>query len=137
MQRMQEQYEGDLHLLMWVSSFVLLIACANLANLMLTRSVTQRQQTAVRAALGAQRKQLVRRALTECMLLALLGGLAGIVVAWGGAKLILHLAFAQNPITISASPSLDGAGVCDCGVGGDGAAVWRGAGVAGGAGRSH
>ncbi|HEX3663505.1 MAG TPA: ABC transporter permease [Acidobacteriaceae bacterium] len=105
-QRMQEQYQGDLHLLMWVSSFVLLIACANLANLMLTRSVTQRQQTAVRAALGAQRQQLVRRALVECLLLAMLGGLAGIVVAWGGAKLILHLAFAQNPITISASPSL-------------------------------
>ncbi len=105
-QRMQEQYEGDLQLLMWVSSFVLLIACANLANLMLTRSVTQGQQTAVRAALGAQRKQLVRRALTECLLLAMLGGLAGIVVAWGGAKLILHLAFARNPITISASPSL-------------------------------
>ncbi|HEY1808831.1 MAG TPA: ABC transporter permease [Acidobacteriaceae bacterium] len=105
-QRMQEQYESDLHLLMWVSSFVLLIACANLANLMLARSVTQRQQTAVRAALGAQRKQLVRRALVECLVLAMLGGLAGIVVAWGGAKLILHLAFAQNPITISASPSL-------------------------------
>jgi predicted permease len=105
-QRMQQQYRGDLHLLMWVSSFVLLIACANLANLMLTRSVAQRQQTAVRAALGAQRKQLVRRALTECLVLALTGGLAGIVVAWGGAKLILHLAFAQNPITISASPSL-------------------------------
>ncbi|MGA7521913.1 MAG: ABC transporter permease [Acidobacteriaceae bacterium] len=105
-QRMQEQYESDLHLLMWVSSFVLLIACANLANLMLARSVTQRQQTAVRSALGAQRKQLVQRALTECLLLAMLGGLAGIVVAWGGAKLILHLAFAQDPIAISASPSL-------------------------------
>ncbi|MGA8110043.1 MAG: ABC transporter permease [Acidobacteriaceae bacterium] len=105
-QRMQEQYKDDLHLLMWVSSFVLLIACANLANLMLARSVTQRQQTAVRAALGAQRKQLVRRALVECLLLAMVGGLAGVVVAWGGAKLILHLAFAHDPISISASPSL-------------------------------
>ena len=105
-QRMQVQYKSDLQLLMWVSSFVLLIACANLANLMLTRSVAQRQQTAVRAALGAQRKQLVQRALVECMLLSLLGGLAGVVVAWGGAKLILHLAFANDPISISASPSL-------------------------------
>ncbi|HUB20205.1 MAG TPA: ABC transporter permease [Acidobacteriaceae bacterium] len=105
-QRMQEQYQSDLHLLMWVSSFVLLIACANLANLMLARSVTQRQQTAVRAALGAQRNRLVQRALVECLLLAMLGGLAGILVAWGGARLILHLAFAQNPISISASPSL-------------------------------
>jgi predicted permease len=104
--RMQDQYEDDLHLLMWVSSFVLLIACANLANLMLARSVTQRQQIAVRAALGAQRKRLVQRALVECVLLALVGGLAGVVVAWGGAKLILQLAFRNNPISISASPSL-------------------------------
>ena len=85
---------------------MLLIACANLANLMLARSVTQRQQIAVRAALGAQRKQLVQRALVECLLLAMLGGLAGVLVAWGGAKLILHLAFAHDPISISASPSL-------------------------------
>jgi predicted permease len=104
-QRMQEQYKDDLHLLMWISCFVLLIASANLANLMLARSVTHRQQIAVRAALGAQRKQLVKRALLECVLLALMGGLAGILVAWGGAKLILHLAFAQDPMTISASPS--------------------------------
>jgi predicted permease len=104
-QRMQDQYKDDLHLLMWISCFVLLIASANLANLMLARSVTHRQQIAVRAALGAQRKQLVRRALVECVLLSLLGGLAGVLVAWGGAKLILHLAFAQSPITISASPS--------------------------------
>jgi predicted permease len=104
-QRMQEQYSSDLHLLMWVSSFVLLIACANLANLMLARSVTQRQQIAVRSALGAQRRQLVRRALVECLMLAILGGMAGIVVAWGGARLILHLAFAHDPINISAGPS--------------------------------
>lgn len=104
-QRMQEQYKNDLHLLMWISSFVLLIACANLANLMLARGVTQRQQIAVRAALGAQRKRLVQRALAECVLLALLGGLAGVVVAWGGAKLLLHLAFARDPISITASPS--------------------------------
>jgi predicted permease len=104
-QRMQDQYKDDLHLLMWISCFVLLIASANLANLMLARSVTHRQQIAVRSALGAQRKRLVQRAMVECVLLALLGGLAGILVAWGGAKLILHLAFARNPIAISASPS--------------------------------
>jgi predicted permease len=104
-QRMQEQYKDDLHLLMWIASFVLLIACANLANLMLARSATQRQQLAVLTALGASRARLVQRALVECMLLALLGGAAGVLVAWGGAKLILHLAFHQDPISISASPS--------------------------------
>jgi predicted permease len=69
-QRMQEQYKADLHLLMWIASFVLLIACANLANLMLARSVTQRQQIAVLTALGASRARLVQRALIECVLLA-------------------------------------------------------------------
>jgi predicted permease len=104
-QRMQKQYKEDLHLLMWIASFVLLIACANLANLMLSRSVTQRQQIAVLAALGASRTRLVQRALLECVLLALLGGAAGLAVAWGGARLILRLAFEHDPISISASPS--------------------------------
>ena len=104
-QRMQEQYKDDLHLLMWIASFVLLIACANLANLMLARSVTQRQQIAVRTALGASRTRLVQRALVECVLLAMVGGVVGVIVAWGGAALILRLAFQHDPISISASPS--------------------------------
>jgi predicted permease len=104
-QRMQKQYKDDLHLLMWIASFVLLIACANLANLMLSRSVAQRQQIAVLAALGASRARLVQRALVECVLLALLGGAAGLAVSWGGAKIILRLAFEHDPISISASPS--------------------------------
>ena len=104
-QRMQQQYKEDLHLLMWIASFVLLIACANLANLMLSRSVTQRQQTAVLTALGASRTRLVQKALVECVVLALAGGAAGVFVAWGGAKLILRLAFQNDPVSISASPS--------------------------------
>ena len=104
-QRMQAQFHGDLQLLMWIASFVLLIACANLANLMLARSIAQRQQTAVRTALGATRSRLVRRALVECVLLAMLGGLAGVLVAWGGARLIIHLAFQHDLSSISASPS--------------------------------
>lgn len=105
-QRMQDGYKTDLHLLMWISTFVLLIACANLANLMLVRAATQRQQTSVLTALGASRGRLVRRALAECLLLALLGGVAGVLVAWGGARLILHLAFHNNPVTIDPTPSL-------------------------------
>jgi predicted permease len=104
-QRMQGQYKTDLHLLMWIATFVLLIACANLANLMLAHAVTQRQQTAVRAALGASRNRLVRRAFVECILLAVFGGFAGVFVAWGAARLILHVAFQQNPISIDPSPS--------------------------------
>ena len=72
---------------------------------MLARSVTQRQQIAVRTALGASRSRLVRRALVECLVLAMLGGLTGLVIAFSGAKLILYLAFHDNPISISAAPS--------------------------------
>jgi len=104
-ERMQDEYKDDLHLLMWISTFVLLIACANVANLMLVRGLSQRQQIAVQAALGAQRNRLVQRALIECVLLAVLGGLAGVVVAYGGAKLILSLAFEHDPIIITATPS--------------------------------
>lgn len=105
-ERMQNKYEADLRLLMWISGFVLLIACANLANLMLARAASQRQQTSVRTALGASRGRLVQRALAECVLLAVLGGVAGVLVAWGGARLILHLAFQHNPVTIDPAPSL-------------------------------
>ena len=104
-QRMQDQYKDDLQLLMWIASFVLLIACANLANLMLARSMARRQQAAVRTALGASRSRLVQRALVECVVLAIVGGLAGTMVAWGGARLIVHLAFQHDSSAISASPS--------------------------------
>jgi predicted permease len=104
-QRMQDTYKSDLHLLVWISAFVLLIACANLANLMLARAATQRQQISVRTALGASRGRLVRRALAECLVLAFTGGLAGLLVAWGGARLILHLAFQNNPVPIRPDPS--------------------------------
>ncbi len=105
-QRMQDTYKSDLHLLFWISGFVLLIACANLANLMLARAATQRQQISVRTALGASRGRLVQRALAECLVLAFVGGLGGVLVAWGGARLILHLAFRNNPVPINPSPSL-------------------------------
>jgi predicted permease len=105
-QRMQEQYKDNLHLLMWIASFVLLIACANLANIMLARSVTQRQQIAVLTALGASRTRLVQRALVECVLIALIGGAAGVVVAGGAARLILRFAFQHDPVSISADPSM-------------------------------
>ena len=104
-QRMRDQYKDDLHLLMWISTFVLLIACANVANLMLVRGLAQRQQIAIQSALGAPRKRVVRRALVECVLLAVLGGLGGVALAYGGAKLMLRLAFTEDPIAITASPS--------------------------------
>ncbi|MBB6147061.1 putative permease [Silvibacterium bohemicum] len=104
-QRMQEDYKDGLHLLMGISLFVLLIACANLANLMMVRATTRRQQTSVRTALGAPRGRLISQALTECVVLAVLGGLAGLLVAYGGASLILRLAAGKSYLPIHAAPS--------------------------------
>jgi predicted permease len=73
---------------------VLLIACANVANLLLARAVARRGQTAVRLAIGASRRQIVMQALVESTLLAIAGGVAGLLVAMGTARLLLALAFA-------------------------------------------
>jgi predicted permease len=105
-QMMRDQYKDGLHLLMWVSAFVLLIACANLANLMLVRATTRKQQTSVRSALGASRSTLVRQALTESVVLAMLGGVAGIAIAFAGTRVILRLAFVNSHVPIQATPSL-------------------------------
>src|SRR5579864_1658999 len=105
-QRMRYEYQDGLHLLMWISAFVLLIACANLANLMLVRATARKQQITVRSALGAPRSTLVRQALTESVVLAMMGGLAGIAIAFAGSKMILRLAFGNDYVPIQATPSL-------------------------------
>jgi predicted permease len=91
---MKEQYGRSLQILLGVCGLVLLIACANVANLLLARAVARRGQTAVRLAMGASRRQLIRQALVESVLLAVAGGIAGLVVAIGAARLLLALAFA-------------------------------------------
>src|SRR5258705_206603 len=103
---MKEQYANSLQLLMAVCGLVLLIACANVANLLLARSVARRTQTAVRMAIGASRSQIVAQALVESILLAIGGGIAGLVVAMGAARLLLSLAFSVSTfLPISTRPS--------------------------------
>src|SRR5436309_2367377 len=107
---MRDEYEHWLQILMMVSGFVLLIVCANVANLMLVRGLERRRQTSLSMALGARASRLVRQALTESILLALLGGAAGLGIAYAGTRLILHFAFpaarGMADIPISASPSI-------------------------------
>ena len=104
---MKEEYGRSLQILLGVCGMVLLIACANVANLLLARAVSRRGQTALRLALGAGRRQIVGQALFESTVLALAGGIAGVVVAVLASRLLLALAFSGSTfIPISTLPSL-------------------------------
>src|ERR1700677_3011175 len=104
---MKADYGDSLRILLTVCCLVLLIACANIANLLLARGAARRAQTSVRLALGASRKRLIRQSFTESVVLSIIGGVAGIAVAYLGVKLIVALAFhSAHFVPINASPSL-------------------------------
>src|SRR6266853_1468518 len=104
---MKEEYGRSLQILLSVCGLVLLIACSNVANLLLARGVARRGQTAVRLAVGATPGQIVGQALAESILLAIGGGIAGLLVAMAAARLLLALAFhSAHFLPISVAPSL-------------------------------
>jgi predicted permease len=106
-QALQEAYASNLRLLMIISGLVLLIACANIANLLLARGMGRKAELSLRTALGARRGRIIRQLLTESVLLAGLSGIAGLAVAYAGTRMLLALAFSDaSRLPIQASPSL-------------------------------
>jgi predicted permease len=103
---MRDEVEPSLRLLQGTAAIVLLIACANLANLQLARGMARRMEVAVRVALGAPRLRLVRQFLAESLLLGCVGGLLGLLVAFAGARAMINLTFeGASNVPIDPTPS--------------------------------
>ena len=110
---LRQQFDQPLQVLMAIVGLVLLIACANIASLMLTRGVVREKEIAVRRALGASRWRLIKQLLTECMLISLMGAIVGFLFArWGAVLLIrsisIHNIYALGNMPVLLNLSLDG-----------------------------
>jgi len=103
----RSQYSNPLYVLMLAVGIILLIACANVAGLMLARAAARQQEMAVRLALGAGRWRVIRQLLTESVMLSVLGGVLGVLFAYWGAHSILSFVSSNQPRPLGFAVGVD------------------------------